>query len=46
MIMAGTTIGRGSYERTSTKNDKRGMMEAAALGRAIVRRIQSYKILK
>ena len=41
MIMAGAAIGRGSYEKGSIKNDKRGMAEARILGKMMVRRIRS-----
>ncbi len=41
MIMVGGAIGFGSAEKGKIREDERAMTEAAALGRAIVRRIQS-----
>lgn len=44
MIMVGVAMGFGSRSKEEVKNDKRGMAEARALGKAIIRRIQSYEI--
>jgi len=41
MIMVGGAIGFDGRGKGSIKNDKRGMTEAKALGKAIVRRIQA-----
>ncbi len=43
MTLVGGAIGFGGVE-VKVKDDKRGMEDAKALGRAIVRHIQSYKI--
>ena len=40
MIMVGGVMGIGSHEKGGIRQDTRAMAEAAALGRAIVRRIQ------
>ena len=44
MIMVGNAIGFGGAEKGEIRNDKRGIAMAEALGTAIVRRVQSYKI--
>ncbi|MFC2003760.1 flavodoxin family protein [Chloroflexota bacterium] len=44
MIMVGGAIGYGEREKGGVKQDKEGMAVARALGRAMVRRIQSLNI--
>ena len=44
MIMVGVAIGFGGTEKGEIRDDERGMADASALGRATVRRIQSYRI--
>lgn len=43
MVMVGGAIGFGGSGKGEIRGDARGMTEAAALGRAIVKRIQSYR---
>ena len=43
MIMVGGAIGLGSREKGKVREDGRGMAEAAALGKTIVRRIHSFR---
>lgn len=43
MIMVGGAMGLGGREKGKIRQDERVMAEAAALGRAIVRRIQSLR---
>jgi len=44
IILVGGVIGIGSYGKGEIRNDERGMAEAGALGKAMVRWIRSYKI--
>jgi multimeric flavodoxin WrbA len=44
MLAVGGAIGYASREKGAVKNDKRGMTEARALGKAMVRRIQSLTV--
>jgi multimeric flavodoxin WrbA len=44
MVPVGCTIGFGGVEKGGVKDDKVGMAEAKALGRAMVKRIQSLNI--
>ena len=44
MILVGVAIGFGGTKKGEIRNDKRGMIEAEALGRATVRRVKTYKI--
>ncbi len=44
MIPAGVAIGFGGTDRGKIREDERGMTDAEALGRAVVRRVQSYRV--
>ena len=44
MIMAGAAFGFSGSKKGGIRNDKTGMAQAKALGRAVVRRIHCYKI--
>lgn len=44
MMLVGSAAGYGGHEKGAVKEDKQAMAEARALGRAMVRRIQSLPI--